>query len=309
MDGLFTVFGLGTAFGVFMSWMYDVIRKRNQPVSRGASFEAFHGNDVMPAPEPSVSAAGRPSEPMLHPELDIAPMAKPVEQPIAAPFGLSEAKAPARIDPLPALSSLAPLPKPAPVIQPRPVAAPVSVAPAAPVAPVVSAPVVPVKPAAPVVNAPVVTVAPMKETVVLEKPPVAKVDVDAAAKPAVEDKAAPVVAKPSETKAPVAAEDVVFTQADVGSADGLDLNFDASDVSFADTVSFEPTDFELPPVAPRAPRVVLLVNNTVVRDVQENDLLGLMLEFGILADSEEAGLFQRGDAVTVGRTTVQLVQA
>ena len=299
MDGLFTVFGLGTAFGVFMSWMYDVIRKRNLPVSRGASFEAFHGNDVMPAPEP-IAASARPSEPVLHPELDIAPTAKPVDPPIAAPFVLSEAKtpAPARIDPLPPLASLASVPKPAPVIQPRPVA---------PVAPAVLAPVPSIKPAAPVVNAPIVTLAPMKETVLLDKPVVAKVD--APAKSAVEDKATPVVAKPSEIKAPAAAEDVVFTQADVGSADELDLNFDVSNVSFADTVSFEPTDFELPPVAPRAPRVVLLVNNTVVRDVQENDLLGLMLEFGILADSDEAGLFQRGDAVTVGRNSVQLVQA
>ena len=238
-----------------------------------------------------------------------------MDPPIAAPFVLSEAKtpAPARIDPLPPLASLASVPKPAPVIQPRPVAAPVSVAPAssvspvAPVAPAVLAPVPSIKPAAPVVNAPIVTLAPMKETVLLDKPVVAKVD--APAKSAVEDKATPVVAKPSEIKAPAAAEDVVFTQADVGSADELDLNFDVSNVSFADTVSFEPTDFELPPVAPRAPRVVLLVNNTVVRDVQENDLLGLMLEFGILADSDEAGLFQRGDAVTVGRNSVQLVQA
>lgn len=56
MDKLYTVFGLGTAFGIFCSWVYDVVIKRVQkakePVSRGRSFESFHS-----ASAPIVSTA------------------------------------------------------------------------------------------------------------------------------------------------------------------------------------------------------------------------------------------------------------
>ena len=163
MDGLFTVFGLGTAFGVFCSWLYDVIRKRNLPVSRVASFEAFHGSNVMPAPEPVMNARKEPTD----------------------------------------------------------------------------------------------------------------------------------------------ANDSISTQTSSYKSESY---YNDENVNFADTVSFEPSGVELP-IKLGAPRVVLLVNDAVVRDVQENDLLSLMTEFNILAGSEQAQSFQGGTAVTIGNTKIQLAQA
>lgn len=259
MDGLFTVFGLGTAFGVFCSWMYDVIRKRNLPVSRGASFEAFHGSDVMPAPEPLVSQ--RSSEPVFH-----------VEQ------------TPARIEPLPSFS-------PAAAVN----------------TPVVRDVLVGAEPSTAMVG-------PTKDMAIKEK--VASTTVDLKdplgfnTTQALDIAALNIEGLNSNAPAQVPTE-VVFTQADA--SDDTIVNFDAPRVSFEDTVSFYYANIDLPtkPRAPRIPgfpRVVLLVNNAVVRDVQENDLPGLMTEFGILADSEQAQLFQGGDPVTIGRTSVQLAQ-
>lgn len=71
MDGLYTVFGLGTAFGVFCSWLYDVVRRRNLPVSRGASFEAFH-------------ATAEQGAPVLAPVRGIDPVLDPAESPVAS---------------------------------------------------------------------------------------------------------------------------------------------------------------------------------------------------------------------------------
>lgn len=179
MDGLFTVFGLGTAFGVFCSWMYDVIRKRNQPVARGDSFEAFHGKDVMPAPEPVI-------------------MVRSLEPTLTSDFIGNE------------------------------------------------------------------TVTDDKRT-----------------------------KQPSE----------------------MDVTFDVSNVSFSETMPFDTLVAELPneeaawvPNKPGTPRVVLLLNKNVVREVRENDFPALMREFGILIDSEQAKIFQNGGAVIVGPDTIQLSQ-
>ncbi len=79
MDGLYTVFGLGTAFGVFCSWLYDVVRRRNLPASRGASFEAFHATAEQGAP---VLAPVRGIDPVLDPaESPVAPVDIPVLTP------------------------------------------------------------------------------------------------------------------------------------------------------------------------------------------------------------------------------------
>lgn len=80
MDGLYTVFGLGTAFGVFCSWLYDVVRRRNLPASRGASFEAFHATAEQGAP---VLAPVRGIDPVLDTtESPVAPVDIPVLTPL-----------------------------------------------------------------------------------------------------------------------------------------------------------------------------------------------------------------------------------
>lgn len=198
MDGLFTVFGLGTAFGVFCSWMYDVIRKRNQPVARGDSFEAFHGKDVMPAPEPVI-------------------MVRSLEPTLTSDFSGNE-----------------------------------------------------------------------------------KVTDDAGG-----------VIKASNQMAPIATTDDKRTK----QPSEMDVTFDVSNVPFSETLSFDTLDAELPneeaawvPNKLGTPRVVLLLNKNVVREVQENDFPALMREFGILIDSEQAKIFQNGGAVIVGPDTIQLSQ-
>lgn len=249
MNGLFTVFGLGIACGIFLSWLYDVVRKRNQPVSRGASFEAFHGDNVMPAPEP-VSLA-RPSEPVLHTGRE------PAKRVVALDPVLSEAKTPP-LEPLNAPTSATLV-----------------------VAPVVHAPVVKI-------------LAPRKETVLLD--------------PTVAENIELLDGVPPNT--PVQLTEVVEAQLPELAVEVVDVNFDVGHTDFQDTLSFEATDSVLPelPTEPHVPRVVLLVNNTLVREVQENDLPGLMSEFGIASDSEQATLFQGGNPVTIGRTSVQLAQ-
>ena len=216
MDGLFTVFGLGTAFGVFCSWMYDVIRKRNQPVARGDSFEAFHGDDVMPAPEPVIVA--RSVEPILRSEFNTTAQAT---EGTGSVVKASEFMAPIAIK-------------------------------------------------------------------------------DAEAKDVRSDNSEK--ALPNEDK---------HTE----QPSKTDVTFDVSDVPFSDTLSFDTLTPELPseeaawvPHTLSTPRVVLLLNTNVVREVQENDFPALMREFGILFDSEQATIFQNGGAVVVGHDTIQLSQ-
>lgn len=79
MDGLYTVFGLGTAFGFFCSWLYDVIRRRNLPAARGASFEAFHATAEQGAP---VLAPVRGIDPILD---QSEPPVAPVDIPVLTP--------------------------------------------------------------------------------------------------------------------------------------------------------------------------------------------------------------------------------
>ncbi len=90
MDGLYTVFGLGTAFGVFCSWLYDVIRRRNLPASRGASFEAFH-------------ATAEQGSPVLAPVRGIDPVLDPAESPVA-PVDIPVLTPPQELAPAPAVA-------------------------------------------------------------------------------------------------------------------------------------------------------------------------------------------------------------
>lgn len=216
MDGLFTVFGLGTAFGVFCSWMYDVIRKRNQPVARGDSFEAFHGKDVMPAPEPVI-------------------MVRSLEPTLTSDF---------------------------------------------------------------ISNAPFTEDAGNVIKSSAQMAPVATTDVEAN-RFRNEDDEKDLFKDDKRTKQP----------------SEMDVTFDVSNVSFSETMPFDTLVAELPnaeaawvPNKPGTPRVVLLLNKNVVREVQENEFPALMREFGILIDSEQATIFQNGGAVTVGPDTIQLAQ-
>lgn len=191
MDGLFTVFGLGIAVGVFFSWVYDVIRKRNTPVDRGASFSAFHGADVLPAAEPvsgrSVQGAEAEEE-----TLHFAPLEPVVE--------------------------------------------------------------------------------PAQQVVVMDPTPV--------------------------------------FESSMEPAHSLPVDFGVAEVEFKADEQGGPADFTAPsaPVAGVAPRVVLLVNDTLVREVQESDLAALMAEYGIMEGSEEAMSFQSGNPVLIGKNNVQLTQ-
>lgn len=179
MDGLFTVFGLGTAFGVFCSWVYDVIRKRNLPVDRGASFSAFHGDNVLPAAEPiSGGAVVVPADGPMH--------------------------------------------------------------------------------------------------------------------------FAPLVA---ETNTPT-------FESSSEPAHSLPVDFGLAEVEFKPDEQGGQADFVAAGGAPAvaAPRVVLLVNDTLVREVQESELDALMAEYSIMAGSKEAALFQSGTPVLIGKDYVQLTQ-
>lgn len=303
MDGLFTVFGLGTAFGVFCSWIYDVIRKRNQPVNRGASFEAFHGSEILPAPEPVASA--RVAEPSMDREVGPAFEApKPPSAPPAVSGYVPEVK----------MASKAPDILDAERSEPfQPLAPIVAASPATPSFASTSANVA---------FEPAFSNGPEHGFSASDVPADTLIAADASDDNKATDTPTPrqeaefMVAEPvAEKSEPVevfSAPEVTF-EAAPDKATEPDFNFavervdfDVQQVDFSDTVPFEATNLELP--RPSAPRVVLLVNDTLVREVQENDMADLMREFGIMAGSEQAQLFQAGDVVTIGRTSVQLTQ-